>query len=606
MKPRKLVATFFRPIKTELTLFITLFFILSNAPIITLFVHKLVLGDLRGLFTSLSSNLAISYICVLIVHIIPWASLRTFIKFLLYTFILLIGFITVYLRLEFQLFITPTIFDFLMNTDKTEATEFLSTFCNSNVFLSLFVVLLVVICTIIYFELRYKVPIPFQCLSNRSKGITAGIFIITFIFGTYNLYSLSKLFTYNSVIEFEKWSGNYWRIDDLNGDPIFKTFYSFRYWSLLNDDVDRWIRGLSDDNLFSEATGKDRDLKLVMVIGESFIKHHSNLYGYNLVTNPSLTEEYIRGNLTIFNNAITSQPATNTTIHNLLCTNNSTLGENWRSSIYFPLLFSNAGWNVYFWDNQTFLSGDKNIYNAPMVKFLFNDYLLENCYTKIYDNPFTYDHELIMDFQDKVNIGNGNDLIIFHLMGQHVNAAHRYPHTFDIGQVYFTADEIHRDESWITQDIKQAIAHYDNATLYNDYVISQIIDIFRDKNAIITYFSDHGEEVYDYRNSIGRKGVSGNDVANYLKYQFEIPFMIWESDEYIATHPTETAIIKESTQTPVIIDDFAHLFLSLGGISTTHYKESRNFLSDKYTIQDRIVKSTSEKTYNFDRIMDGL
>ena len=54
--------------------------------------------------------------------------------------------------------------------------------------------------------------------------------------------------------------------------------------------------------------------------------------------------------------------------------------------------------------------------------------------------------------------------------------------------------------------IWHSIPHYRNAkknpniyTLYNDYVLKNIIDLFRDKNTVVLYFSDHGEEIYDYR-----------------------------------------------------------------------------------------------------------
>lgn len=73
---------------------------------------------------------------------------------------------------------------------------------------------------------------------------------------------------------------------------------------------------------------------------------------------------------------------------------------------------------------------------------------------------------------------------------------------------------------------KKEIADYDNATRYNDYVLMQIINRFRNQNTVLLYFSDHGEEVYDYRDHKGRDLSSNTISYNYLKYQHEIPFMI--------------------------------------------------------------------------------
>ena len=42
----------------------------------------------------------------------------------------------------------------------------------------------------------------------------------------------------------------------------------------------------------------------------------------------------------------------------------------------------------------------------------------------------------------------------------------------------------------------KTIADYDNATLYNDIVLSKIVDLFRQQEAIVIYLSDHGEDCY--------------------------------------------------------------------------------------------------------------
>lgn len=47
------------------------------------------------------------------------------------------------------------------------------------------------------------------------------------------------------------------------------------------------------------------------------------------------------------------------------------------------------------------------------------------------------------------------------------------------------------------------IAEYDNATLYNDYVL-KILLIYLEIKYGSPLFSDHGEEIYDYRDSYGR------------------------------------------------------------------------------------------------------
>ena len=66
--------------------------------------------------------------------------------------------------------------------------------------------------------------------------------------------------------------------------------------------------------------------------------------------------------------------------------------------------------------------------------------------------------------------------------------------------------------------------------------MGHIFDLYRNKNAVVVYFSDHGEEIYDYRDQRGRH-VSYAPSADMLRHQNEVPFVIWCSDRYKQLHP---------------------------------------------------------------------
>jgi heptose-I-phosphate ethanolaminephosphotransferase len=163
-------------------------------------------------------------------------------------------------------------------------------------------------------------------------------------------------------------------------------------------------------------------------------------------------------------------------------------------------------------------------------------------------------------------------------MGQHTIAAKRYPHTakFNI----FSQDSI-PDKNWITKKDKQYIAEYDNATLYNDYVVHEIIDKFRNDTAIILYFPDHGEEIYDFRNQAGRTQEKVK-TSNILKYQYEIPFVIWCSNKYMEKYPEVTNSIKNAISKPFMNDNICQILFGIAGIQTPYYHSTRDLLSPLY------------------------
>lgn len=61
-------------------------------------------------------------------------------------------------------------------------------------------------------------------------------------------------------------------------------------------------------------------------------------------------------------------------------------------------------------------------------------------------------------------------------------------------------------------------------TLYNDYVIGEIVNYFSKMNATLIYLSDHGEEVFNYRDYKGRS-PSEPLTRKLLNYQYDIPFV---------------------------------------------------------------------------------
>ena len=112
----------------------------------------------------------------------------------------------------------------------------------------------------------------------------------------------------------------------------------------------------------------------------------------------------------------------------------------------------------------------------------------------------------------------GKILLWFHLLGQHIGASDRFPHTKQFCK--FSYKDINRNESYMTKEKKQDIADYDNATLYNDYVIRKIVEPYMDKPTVMVYFSDHGQARID-----------GKYIHGDYKEASEVPYFIWFSDK---------------------------------------------------------------------------
>ena len=175
-------------------------------------------------------------------------------------------------------------------------------------------------------------------------------------------------------------------------------------------------------------------------------------------------------------------------------------------------------------------------------------------------------------------------------MGSHVDYQARYPlKTFR----KFTPQQYDRPE--LTAKQRQTLAHYDNSLLYNDSVLSAITNHFADKDAVIIYVPDHGEEVFDRPPYInGRRHNADIDYA-LAQSEMEIPFWIWGSPQYRENHPYGWLAIQAAKDRPLMTDALPHFLLYLGGISTPLYRPELNVISPDYdTRRPRILKGTTD------------
>ena len=129
---------------------------------------------------------------------------------------------------------------------------------------------------------------------------------------------------------------------------------------------------------------------------------------------------------------------------------------------------------------------------------------------------------------------------------------------------------------------RQTIAEYDNATLYNDYVFESIVKQYENKNAVVIYFSDHGEEIYDYRDVLGRVGPDESMIGEFKASMFDVPFMIWMSDEFISQNPETVERIKAASALRGSTDCVGHTILGLAGFKSAPYKAEYDILSVDY------------------------
>ena len=503
----------------------------------------------------------------------------SFIRYIIYFTTIILFAVNIFLTLNFNTMISPWILLLIHETNSNETSEFFSAYAFSSASIITYVLTLLMVLSILIIEKfsnKIEIKIP---------RFTLLPFITWLAIGVYQLILMIQMLTLTTQMELQSWYDGkaFYCIENTPANLLY-SFYHLHVTSHENDKA--WE--ISEKVFQSAISRNEKDtIDVVLIIGESYNKYHSSLYGYYLNTTPALCEQQQRGNLFVFIDAISPYNMTTLAVKNMLSTNSISLHQSWNEYPLVMSIFRHAGFDVAMWDNQK--SENSVLFSDFSNNSLFyNKKMTASTYHHLNKGPFDYDQQLV-DTALTVKRNPGSTFTVFHLMGQHTLPLWRYPEN-DKNAV-FTADSIQRAD--LNDYERQYIAEYDNATRYNDFVIGNIIQYYSQRNAVILYLSDHGDEVYDYRDVVGRTHEPVKQKQA-LKYQYEIPMILWCSDQFMNTHPTIMENIRRAVLRPFSSDNIPQLLMGLSGIRSSFYEPKKDVLSNQYECGIRIVQNTTD------------
>lgn len=359
--------------------------------------------------------------------------------------------------------------------------------------------------------------------------------------------------------------------------PVYRMAFSLYANRLASQQITSLLRSTEHVSVDSCTF---RSPQLVLIIGESYNKHRSQLYGYDKATTPRQLARMRDSTLVTFTDVVAPWNLTSFVFKYVFSMYAVDDPGDWTGRPMFPQLFREAGYHVTFLTNQFLPKAGEAVYDFSGGFFLNNPALSARMFDTRNTQLHRYDEGLLHDYDALEQQGHhDHQLTIFHLMGQHVDYRGRFP--VRTRRRFTPAD--YPDKA-LTKERLQINADYDNATLYNDSVVDEILRRFEDQEALVVYMPDHGEECF---NSLDYFGRNHSAVIDYrlAREEFEIPFWIWASEKYREAHPAEWATIRRCRHRPYMTDLLPHMLLFLGGISSDDYRKEYDVLSDDYDEQ---------------------
>lgn len=557
-------------------------FIIINAPVWTYWITQFC--PYLRLYAILAAPITffVAYVLTAIVCNIP--KLKVPIYIITYS----LSVFEVYIILNFGIRFSHSIFQLIAETTPDEISGFFSAYIFTPKVL-IYAIFITAVAGINIFAERFETVTSAiaRCVQFIMSKFAIIISVILLLSGTASVCRDIRfaryLLTYSyievpSKLERSAYSTNYTTFGNF-------VYAIFMHYSTMQD-LELLLRTLTGiSNISSDYTSEN----VILILEESFNKHHSSLYGYKLPTNSELEKE--SNNLYVMTDVVTPHNATCKCLRKLFSFSSQSDDLYWANTPLFPALYKSVGYNITFLSNQECEEGNNNIWNS-INNCLVNELTTPYLYDYVNPSINEYDMDLVEEYDSLPSKEGGPNLVIFHLIGQHVEYDSKYPEA----ETAFTLSD-YDNRMGLTEDQKETIMHYDNATHYNDKVVASIIDRFRDEDAIIIYLSDHGDEVYDYRNHFGRSHEPIISLGR-ATHQYEIPFMIWVSDKYKETHPDIVGKIQRSVDRPFMTDDLPHLMLEIAGISCEWFVPSRSLINERYDIGRKRLLEDSKQDYD--------
>lgn len=509
---KKIIEILSSPFKKNFSYFLSLVILSSVADVGAWFLYK---EPIFAVYLGLHGYL-MCYVVTLIYGIIGNIYLRKAYAVVFISLALVSCFVDIVCHNTLHIGFTKDLVSIIIGTNPAESLEFANTFLSVEVFL-LFVGVLLILCAIFYF--RYSIN------KVGEKLTFLGIFVL--------LVGITAIYFKKS----QNWEG----------------VYLYKIKTLLSYSAPRDLKQYLKNPSIKKVNEGPKNI--VMVIGESFSKHHSSLYDYEKYTNPELEKLRYDSLLFVYENVASAEFGTIVSFQCIMSTYKPEFKQevNWYECVTLPEIISKTDYKSIWISNQS----RNGVYDNVVSKYA------ELCDTSIWTGQkfagivkTDLDELVIEKLNDSDLYGGDKNCFVVHLMGSHYTFKSRYPDNYNV----FKSDDYQN----FKEHQRSTLAEYDNSILYNDYVVSEICKSFENKEAIVIYFPDHGLDVYNSdENYVGHpRTIDSLSVAAGR----EIPFMIYTSPEYQKNFPDKMHQIKTTLLKSFRTDDVLYTIMDIMGV----------------------------------------
>mgnify|MGYP000844315721 CR=1 FL=1 len=417
---------------------------------------------------------------------------------------------------------------------------------------------------------------------------TKPMFILSLLLVIYGIGSLqlSSYKHYRSLIV----------MSTVRSSSLERLFWNTKYSLLREKEIAVALENMNKSYSQLKLTLEDSPFKqpvhIVLILGETATTSYMHSYGYPLPTTPRLDSLETLGEVIRFSDVVSPAPAT--------------ILSNTRSLTYYTMEDGGKPWYDYptllgvmrkvgYYTAWTTAQESIGLHSMVATFGSSADTLLAvpgaipDQIVQYYgqDLPPRIDGQLLNLLLTMKDIPEGKGSLglfeVLHLMGCHDIYRDRYPASF----ARFEPKDLPQRRGG---EKDKYIVEYLNAMLYNDYVVSSIIERYKEEPVLLFYFSDHGEVIYNDPQHPDFRGRSPQRIG------VSIPFYVYMSPQLREKHPEIWERIQRVKDLPYETDLFTHTLTGLLGIKSKYSQPRYELFSPDYDSQRprRIIDYSGE------------
>ena len=479
----------------------------------------------------LTQDAGSSYLLTSLLYALPLLSLLLIIrnKIVFYSIVVLI---TICALLEYTMVmlfenyvIAGNILAILM-TDTTEGTEFIQ--ANAHICWQWIPVLILSVLSIYLYNVKarrnFKICILFILVS----------IILPSVFVKYKINN-----SYKNKLTYE-----YFIPTRILNRPPYNVPYQI-YNIIKIQQVKKSIKEAEDFTFNASKQVSDKREIHVLAIGESMRFDKLSLNGYNRKTTPLLDNT---NNLISFDNYYSTACLTMFSVPQIVTRATPLDYElNYKEKGIIQA-FKDVGFKTYL----IVAGGNLLSYEKYLTQGTDSLIILPN--TMLGSEEVSGDRDIVVKMDSLIKSSDDNIFFIVEFKGNH-HPYINYESNYDVWKPNFkTSANVKSDSLYINA--------YDNSMLYQDWILSGIINKIEEQNTVstFTFVSDHGENI----TSTG--GGHGGDCSP-IKTEYHVPFLFWYSDTYASSYPKKVELAKSRKEVRLNADNIFYSVCDVAGIN---------------------------------------